>query len=54
VRSVHPMDPIGSVGRGWLMGGLGPLSSVVSREAHASLLTRADTTNDVRDRTTRN
>src|SRR4051794_39096452 len=22
VRSVHPMDPIGSVGRGWLMGGL--------------------------------
>ena len=24
VRSVHPMDPIGSVGRGWLMG---PLSS---------------------------
>src|SRR3954471_9202653 len=28
VRSVHPMDPIGSVGRGWLMG---PLSSVVSR-----------------------
>ena len=28
VRSVHPMDPIGSVGRGWL---IGPLSSVVSR-----------------------
>jgi hypothetical protein len=28
VRSVHPMDPIGSVGRGWLMG---PLSSMVSR-----------------------
>src|SRR5918993_740399 len=34
VRSVHPMDPIGSVGRGWLMG---LLRSVVSQSGDAQL-----------------